>query len=270
MQLGGGGKSHNPWDTTLFDAGSDDIYKVYADLHMQLNPLLWTLANQAAADGTPVNRPCRFMYPEANCDDAMFFLGDDLLIAPVIEAGATSRTIVLPPGDWLDLTTGDHFTGDGSTEITIAAPLAVLPRFQRVGSLVPMFAIAADTMLPATANGVTSYTTPAIGRELRLVYAPADAATNLALHDGTTASAIGEVISVTAGSEYSVFTIDIDARDLPSPFNTPTTVKLDGALLLPAANVATCAAPGCFNYNAVTDRLQIRVFATGTHAVVIN
>ena len=38
MQLGGGGKSHNPWDTTLFDPGADVIYKTYADVHMQLNP----------------------------------------------------------------------------------------------------------------------------------------------------------------------------------------------------------------------------------------
>jgi len=269
MQLGGGGKSHNPWDTTLFDAGSDAIYKVYADLHMQLNPLLWTLANQAALDGTPVNRPCRFMFPDANCDEAMFFLGNDLLVAPVIVEGSTTREVVLPPGAWVDVATGATVTGDGTTAITVPASLGVLPRWQRAGSLVPMFAIAADTMLPATANGVTSYTTPAIGRELRLVYTPTEATTaNVTLHDGAAASAIGEILTVTAGSEYSVFTIDIDARGLPAPFSAPTTIQVD-SMALSAGTITTCAAPGCFSFDNGTKRLQIRVFVETTTQIVI-
>ncbi len=262
MQLGGGGKSHNPWDTTMFDAGADATYKVYADLHMQLNPLLWTLANQAAADGTPVNRPCKFMFPDASCDDAMFFLGDNLLVAPVITEGATTREVVLPPGDWLDINTGDVVTGDGSAAITVPAALGVLPRWQRVGSMVPMFALAADTMLPATASGVSSYSTPSIGRELRLVYVPSTGEVATTLHDGTFAVGTGGEIDVTAGSEYSVFTIDVDARDLGAPFSAPATVTAGGTNLTSVANVATCSAPGCFSFNNATKRLQIRVFAS--------
>ncbi len=270
MQLGGGGKSHNPWDTTLFDAGADATYKVYADLHMQLNPLLWTLANIAHADGTPVNRPCKFMFPDASCDDFMFFLGDDLLVAPVVEEGATTREVVLPPGDWLDLNTGAIATGDGTTAITVDAPLGVLPRWQRVGSFVPMFAIAADTMLPATDAGVTSYATPAIGRELRFLYAPATTMVTTTLHDGAAASGIGPAFGVTGGSEYTVFTVDIDARDLGAPFDTPAGVLVDGAALAESNNLATCPAPGCFDFDAANDRLQIRVFADpGVTATVV-
>lgn len=276
MQLGGGGKSHNPWDTTLFAPGADAIYKTYADLHMQLNPLLWTLANQAATDGTPVNRPCRFVFPAAQCDDAMFLLGDDLLIAPVIVEGATEREAVLPPGVWLDVATGLHVTGDGSTPIVVPAPLATLPRWQRAGSFVPMFAVAADTLLPATAAGVTSYGTPAIGRELRLVYAPdapdaPDATTaRVTLHDGSSASGTGATISLVAGSEYDVFTIDVDARDLAAPLSAPTTVTLDGAALANVGDVTTCAAPGCFSFDGAAQRLQVRVFVAGSAQVAID
>jgi len=269
MQLGGGGKSHNPWDATLFTPGSAAVYKTYADIHIQLNPLLWTLANQAAADGTPVNRPVRFMFPDSASDDAMFFLGDNLLVAPVIEAGATQRAVILPPGAWVDVNSGAPLTGDGTTEIMVAAPFDVIPRFQRAGSIVPMFARAADTLLPATAAGVTSYTTPAIGRELRLVYTPTESTTaNVTLHDGAAASAIGEIISVTPGTEYSVFTVDIDARALPAPFSAPATILVNGAAL-PSGNLATCAAPGCFAFDAGTKRLQIRVFADASTQVVI-
>ena len=49
-------------------------------------------------------------------------------------------------------------TGDGTTAITVPAALGVLPRWHRAGSFVAMFARAADTILLATAAGVTSYT----------------------------------------------------------------------------------------------------------------
>ncbi len=269
MQLGGGGKSHNPWDATLFTPGSADVYKTYADIHIQLNPLLWTLANQAVADGTPVNRPCKFMFPESACDDAMFFLGNDLLIAPVIVEGATTRSVVLPPGEWLDVNTGELVTGDGTTALVVDAPSDVIPRFQRTGSMIPMFALAADTLLPATDTTVTSYTTPAIGRELRLLYTPSGSITaNLTLHDGASASAIGEILLVTPGTEYSVFTIDIDIRDLAAPFTAPASVTAGGVALASAADVTLCAAPGCFT--VANGRLLIRVFASALTQIVIN
>lgn len=262
MQLGGGGKSHNPWDTTLFDAGADVTYKVYADIHMQLNPLLWTLANQASADGTPVTRPCRFMFPDAGCDDLMFLLGDDILVAPVIVEGATTREVALPPGEWIDLNTGELVTGGGAA-ITVPAPLGTIPRWQRAGSLIPMFARAADTMLPATAAGVTSYTDPLLGRELRLVYTPSTVAATTTLHDGASANGEGTTIAVTGGTEYKVFTLDVDARGLTGAFAAPTAITVDGGALTEVADVTTCNAPGCFSFDDVTKRLQVRVFADG-------
>jgi len=259
MQLGGGGVSHDPWDTTLFDPGADAIYRTFADLHMQLNPLLWTLANQAGTDGTPVNRPAAFVY-DCACDDATFLLGDDILVAPVVTAGATSRAVVLPPGRWIDRATGAVATGDGTTAVTVPAALDTLPMWFREGSLVPMYARAADTLLPATAAGVTSYADPTFGSELRLVYTPG-APANALLHDGTRANADGALVTLAGGSEYSVLTIDIDARTLGAPFSAPTAVAVDGSDLPEVADVTTCAAPGCWSFDAGAKHLQARVFA---------
>jgi hypothetical protein len=270
MQLGGGGKSHNPWDTTLFDAGADVIYKKLADIHMQLNPLLWTLAQQAALDGTPVTRPARFVY-DCECDDTMFLLGDDILVAPVTEAGATFRTVVLPPGEWYERETGVHVVGDGRRWITVAAPLDVIPTWYRAGSFVPMYARYADTMLPATAAGVTSYATPALGSELRLVYSPG-AVGNVArtnLHDGASAVGDGTTITVTGGAEYSVFTVEVDVRYPAPPFSGTGGVSVDGIDIPLVADVTTCTAPGCWSRGS--GRLEIRVFAPGasTHAIAV-
>lgn len=265
MQLGGGGKSHNPWDATLFDPGADAVYKTYADIHMQLNPWLWTLALAAGRDGTPVTVPARFAH-DCACDDAMFLVGGDLLVAPVIAAGATTRTAVLPPGPWIDRATGLAVNADGRTPITVPAPLGVIPTWQRVGSIIPTFARAADTLLPATAPGVTSYADPALGRELRLAYVPPislEGSAAIGLHDGANASGSGAGITLVGGAEYTVFTIDVDARDpiVGPTFTAPVAVSVDGADLPAVTDVTACAAPGCWRFDAAAKRLLARVFA---------
>jgi len=269
MQLGGGGKSHNPWDTTLFTAGSELIYKRYADLHMQLNPLLWTLALRAGGDGTPITRPARFVY-DCACDDAMFLLGNDILVAPVITAGATTRTVTLPPGQWVDRNTGIRVSG--GTAMTVPAPLDTLPMWHRADSIVPMFARYADTLIPATAAGVTSYADPAYGRELRLVHSPSGNALplegvpiDLTLHDGARVTGWDTTLAVTGGTQYTVFTIDVDARGIMTgPFSAPAAVSVQGTDLAVAADqvaLESCAAPGCWRFDTTTRRLEARVFA---------
>ncbi|MEO8704985.1 MAG: glycoside hydrolase family 31 protein [Kofleriaceae bacterium] len=260
MQLGGGGANHNPWDTALFDPGAAAIYKVYADLHMQLNPYLWMLALQAGADGTPVTRPARFIY-DCACDDAMFLLGDDILVAPVVTAGATTRAVVLPPGTWMDRDSGAVVTGDGATSNTVPAPLGVLPRWHRAPSMVPMFARAADTLLPTTVAGITSYSDPAFGRELRVVYTPGEGDAGRELDDGSGFAKSSETeLLLRGGREYTVFTFDVDGRGLGAPWNAVTGATAAGTPLASVANVESCAAPGCFHFDPVTKHLEVRVF----------
>lgn len=199
----------------------------------------------------------------------MFLLGDDILAAPVVVPGATTRTAVLPPGRWVDRATGAYVESDGTTSITVPAPLDTLPMWHREASIVPMYARIADTLLPATAAGVTSYTDRAYGRELRLVYtpllvAPLEAPTAATrLHDGSSASAYDNFITLEAGSEYDVFTVDVDARGLTGRvFAAPTAVLRDGTSLPMVSDVTTCAAPGCWSFDAATKRLQARVFGS--------
>lgn len=51
--------------------------------------------------------------PTARYVDDVFYLGDDLIVAPFLDEGAT-RDVYLPAGRWRDLRTGDnHFLNDG-------------------------------------------------------------------------------------------------------------------------------------------------------------
>jgi alpha-glucosidase (family GH31 glycosyl hydrolase) len=65
-----------------------------------------------------------------------YMFGDALLVAPILTAGATSRSVYLPAGNWTDY--NDKLTRyTGPTTITAAAPLDVIPRFVKAGAIIP-------------------------------------------------------------------------------------------------------------------------------------
>ena len=74
-------------------------------------------------------------------------LGSALFVAPVMEAGATSRTVTLPPGDWYDWWTGapaeDLLSGG-----TLPSPVDHIPVFAPARAIVPTLTTAPDTFLP--------------------------------------------------------------------------------------------------------------------------
>jgi alpha-glucosidase/alpha-D-xyloside xylohydrolase len=87
----------------------------------------------------PILRALWLHYPE---DEAAVARGDeylwgrDILVAPVVEKGATSRRLYLPRGIWYDFWTGDRI--QGPREYDRAVDLNVMPLFVRAGALVPL------------------------------------------------------------------------------------------------------------------------------------
>lgn len=99
-----------------------------------LAPYRKRLISEASERGIPVVRPM-FLHasgPEVeHCDD-QFFLGPDLLVAPVLEAGATSREVFLPQGEWTHLFTGKIYRSSGE-RYRVGAPIGTPPVFYRFG-----------------------------------------------------------------------------------------------------------------------------------------
>jgi alpha-D-xyloside xylohydrolase len=63
-----------------------------------------------------------------------YMFGPDVLVAPVVRPGATSRRVYLPEGaSWTDLHSGA--VHEGGQWIDAAAPLDVIPVFARDGAL---------------------------------------------------------------------------------------------------------------------------------------
>jgi alpha-glucosidase len=64
-----------------------------------------------------------------------FLIGDDLLVAPVMEQGKRKQTVYLPRGEWFDYWTGRRYSGP--MEVSVDAPLSSIPIFVRGGAMIP-------------------------------------------------------------------------------------------------------------------------------------
>jgi hypothetical protein len=88
---------------------------------------LWHQADQT---GVPVTRPLWLAYPndpQAAQQDQEWLLGPDVLVAPVVAQGASSRQVYFPAGCWIRPDTGTRYTGPSTH--TIPAALDQLPYF---------------------------------------------------------------------------------------------------------------------------------------------
>jgi len=139
------------------DAETLDFYRNYARMHTQLFPYLYTMAHEAVEKGTPIIRPLYFHYP----DDAgtievedEFLLGRNILVAPVVEKGATSREVYFPEGSWVHLLDPSQIhTGPASR--VVDAPIESIPVFLKPGGIVPLLPETIETLASESNDDVT-------------------------------------------------------------------------------------------------------------------
>jgi len=134
-----GSPDQEPW---AFGEEVERISRRYIELRYQLLPYLYTAAWQASRSGLPIMRALAFAYPEDEAThslDDQFLFGDGLLVAPVLEPGATRRKVYLPAGAWFDFWTGEMHLGPQTVEVP--APLEVLPLFVKGGAAIPFWPV---------------------------------------------------------------------------------------------------------------------------------
>ncbi len=265
MQVGNGA-STVVWDDfakTGYTQQTLDSYREYARLHLRLFPYEWTFAQRLLHDGRPIARPLGLAHPELGVHpDDVYLFGDDLLVAPVVTRGATSRTFVAPKGRWAHLLTGEVVDGGGA--LTVAAPLGRLPLFLREGGIVPLLRPTIDAMAPTTRpDQVDSYaTTPGVLWARAFVGPKA----SFTVFDGATLAterqADGLALSSTDGAEFQQGVV----WELVADDAAPSSVTLDGAALAKVPD-ASAAASG-WAYDASARVLRVRVPA-GSHAVKV-
>ena len=101
-----------------------------AKLHQEMGPMILDLAKHASETGEPIVKPMTLVYPDNGYETIkdQFMLGDNILVAPVVEKGARSRSVVLPKGKW---TSDEGEIIRGGKTIEIEVPLERLPYFSK-------------------------------------------------------------------------------------------------------------------------------------------
>ena len=267
MQVGDS-SSQPPWVYTEENGRSDatlDVYRRYARLHMRLFPYAWTYASRLAADGRAITRPLGLAHPEVGAHPFDTYLfGDDLLVAPVIERGARTRTITFPPGRWAPWGEGEVVEASGAgTEVTVSAPLDHLPLYVRAGALVPLLRPDIDTLAPVATATVVSYADDPGLLYVRVVPAVDDRERAFEVFDGTrlTQAVAGDLtLGFQPGSRFTAGAVfELQAAE------APRAVTRDGAAVVMATDEAAFeAAQDSWRFAEGWLRVKVRGGATVT------
>lgn len=118
----------------------EDNFRRYVELRYRLLPHYYALAHEACSTGLPILRPVVLEFqqdPRVASIADQFLLGSQLMLAPVVQAGARSRAVYLPVNsEWHDFWSCKSFTG--GQEISYEAPLDRLPILVRGGTVLLM------------------------------------------------------------------------------------------------------------------------------------
>jgi alpha-glucosidase (family GH31 glycosyl hydrolase) len=147
---------HTPWGWDGGDGGPNEtanfvpdpnelrnklvepICRQYLELRMRMMPYIYTALKDTTETGLPMMRAMWLHHPDD--PDAVkrgdqFYWGRDLLVAPVIEKGATTRKLYLPKGTWIDW--WSELAIDGGREIECLVDLSTTPLYARAGAVIP-------------------------------------------------------------------------------------------------------------------------------------
>jgi alpha-glucosidase/alpha-D-xyloside xylohydrolase len=132
------GGAANPDPEELHNADVEPICRKYLELRYRLLPYLYSVVYEGHKTGLPILRALWLHYPAdatAVIRGDEYLWGRDILVAPVTEKGATSRSVYLPGGSWYDFWTEEKI--EGRREISKAVDLATMPLYVRAGSIIP-------------------------------------------------------------------------------------------------------------------------------------
>jgi alpha-glucosidase/alpha-D-xyloside xylohydrolase len=138
-EVSGYGDAANPDASELHNAAVEPICRKYLELRYRMLPYLYSAVRECCLTGMPIIRAMWLHYPDdeiAVGRGDQYLWGRDILVAPVVERGATERRVYLPAGDWFDFWTEEAIAG--RREITNPVTLETVPLFIRAGSILPM------------------------------------------------------------------------------------------------------------------------------------
>lgn len=123
-----------PPEPYYYNQTTQDRVRKTIEMRYDFLPYNYTLAWEYSTKGMPLARPMDSYEPvstQLNGVSDQYFWGEDLIVAPVVNQGATSRLVTLPKGMWADYQTG-KLLQRGQT-VTASASMEEIPLFIREG-----------------------------------------------------------------------------------------------------------------------------------------
>lgn len=125
-----------PW---TYSADAKQNFINYYNVREVLIDHIYSGALKSGNTGIPMTQTLAMAYPgDSNLvavEDEYIFC-DNMLVAPIITSGATSRKVTLPNGAWYNLWNGQKT--DGGKTITVSASLDTIPVYLKSGSVTPL------------------------------------------------------------------------------------------------------------------------------------
>ncbi len=129
-----GSPDQEPWS---YGTAHETVNRRAIELRYQLLPTIYSVMHDTAETGIPAMRPLMLDDPDDERTygiDDQFLFGSDLLVAPVLRAEVTERSVYLPAGDWYDYWSGERLAGGRSIDVPVT--LSSIPIFVRAGAFV--------------------------------------------------------------------------------------------------------------------------------------
>ena len=123
-----------PTEPIFYDTQTQNRVRKTIEMRYKFLPYNYTLAWEYSTQGTPLARPSNYYGSSSGLLSELgdqYLWGKDLLVAPVLMEGQTSRMVTLPEENWFDYKTGEKY--NANTTITIDAPLDDIPLLLREG-----------------------------------------------------------------------------------------------------------------------------------------
>ena len=113
--------SNNPMlvkDPAYYPGGVGLIAREFLQLRHAMLPFLYTASRRTAREGLALIEPMYYGWPEekeAYCCPGQYLFGQQMIAAPITEpsepSGKTVKEVWLPEGHWVDVFTGNRYTG---------------------------------------------------------------------------------------------------------------------------------------------------------------
>lgn len=236
--------------------GTESVFLEHYWLRENLIDQIYSSAIKANKSGDPIVQPMAMAFPGKTstlANEDQYIFAENFLVAPVTTEGATSRSVDLPNGTWVDLRTGTNYKGGKA--YTMAAPQEYCPVLIRSGTVMPVY---------VSTSALSLFGSMSSGRcEAILLTAPNGSRKSVVWkseHNGTTFNSVSSGNSFTVTATQTQTSPIIIAQGVKA-----TAVKINGTALTNLSSLPTSSV----GFYVDGNRTVIRVPSSGWTNVTI-